>query len=149
MTRLLYNVHLTNGLRSPKYDKYVSSRYMYRKSFLHPTKITGVSGQNLRISGYHMARQFRNDTGFVMEKHKSTTSERPYAKRRSFSWSPNVSQSRSDTFTLSTTSQDRSRTCFQIVLFRTVLPIRWNDWSYILVDSVLVDSPNGGHVRGQ
>lgn len=124
MTRLLYNVHLTNGLRSPKYDKYVSSRYMYRKSFLHPTKITGVSGQNLRISGYHMARQFRNDTGFVMEKHKSTTSERPYAKRRSFSWSPNVSQSRSDTFTLSTTSQDRSRTCFQIVLFRTVLPIR-------------------------
>ncbi len=69
--------HLTNLLRSPKYDKYVSSLYMYLKSFLQPTKITGTSGQNFRISGYHIARQFRNDTGLAIEKHSSTTSERP------------------------------------------------------------------------
>lgn len=40
-------------------------------------KMTGVSGQNRRISGYHMAKQFRNDVGFAIEKHKSTTSDRP------------------------------------------------------------------------
>lgn len=47
--------------------------------------MTGVSGQNRRISGYHIARQLRNDAELAMEKHKRTTSERPYAKRRSLS----------------------------------------------------------------
>ena len=48
---------------------------MYRRSFLQPTSSTGVCGQKRRISGYHMALQFRNDTGFVIEKHRSTTSD--------------------------------------------------------------------------
>lgn len=83
---------------------------MYLKSFLQPTRMTGVSGQNRRISGYHIALQFRKDTGLAIEKHRSTTSDRPYAKRRSLSWSPNVSHSLRDTFTPSTTSHERSNT---------------------------------------
>uniref|UniRef100_A0AAG5DBW7 Uncharacterized protein n=1 Tax=Anopheles atroparvus TaxID=41427 RepID=A0AAG5DBW7_ANOAO len=62
ITRSDFRAARTNGLRSPK-------------SFLHPTRMTGVSGQNLRISGYHMARQFRSETGFAIEKQSSTTSE--------------------------------------------------------------------------
>jgi len=38
----------------------------------------------------------------------------PYAKRLSFSWSPNVSHNRSDTLTPSTTSHDRSSTSLWI-----------------------------------
>lgn len=48
---------------------------MYRKSFLHPTNRTGVCGQNLLISGYHITLQFRKETGLVMEKHSNTTSD--------------------------------------------------------------------------
>lgn len=48
---------------------------MYRRSFLHPTKRTGVCGQNLLISGYHITLQFRKETGLVMEKHSNTTSD--------------------------------------------------------------------------
>lgn len=38
----------------------------------------------------------------------------PYANRLSFSWSPNVSHKRNETFTPSTTSHERSNTCKQI-----------------------------------
>lgn len=48
---------------------------MYRRSFLHPTNRTGVCGQNLLISGYHITLQFRKETGLVMEKHSNTTSD--------------------------------------------------------------------------
>lgn len=48
---------------------------MYRRSFLHPTNRTGVCGQNLLISGYHITLQFRKETGLVMEKHSKTTSD--------------------------------------------------------------------------
>jgi hypothetical protein len=37
--------------------------------------MTGVWGQNRRISGYHMARQLRSETGLVIEKQRSTTSD--------------------------------------------------------------------------
>lgn len=37
--------------------------------------MTGTSGQNLRISGYHMALQFLRDIGLAMEKHSNTTSD--------------------------------------------------------------------------
>lgn len=70
-----FKFYLTNGLLSPKYERYFSSRYIYLKSFLHPTKITGVSGQNLRISGYHIALQLRNDIGLAIEKHNKTISD--------------------------------------------------------------------------
>lgn len=69
------DLYLTKGLRSPKYDRYVSSLYIYRKSFLQPTSITGVSGQNLRISGNHIALQLRKDIGLAIEKHSKTTSD--------------------------------------------------------------------------
>ena len=65
------------GLRSPRLERYVSSRYMYRKSFLQPTKMIGVCGQNRLISSYHMVLQLRKDIGFVMEKQRRTTSALP------------------------------------------------------------------------
>lgn len=47
------------------------------RSFLHPTNSTGVLGQNLLISGYHISRQFLSDTGLLTLKHSRTTSDLP------------------------------------------------------------------------
>ena len=63
------------GLRSLKWDRYVSSQYMKRRSFLQPTSSTGVLGQKRRISGNHIALQLRSDFGLPIEKHSSTTSD--------------------------------------------------------------------------
>lgn len=45
------------------------------RSFLQPTRSTGVCGQKRLISGYHIAWQLRSDTGLVIEKHSNTTSD--------------------------------------------------------------------------
>lgn len=118
----------------------VSSMYIYRRSFLQPTKTIGVCGQNRRISGHHITLQFFRDVGFAIEKQRRTTSDLkmklnntsyndrllqyhqysskhrnylfylPYANLLSLSWSPNVSHKRNDTLTPSTYSHDLSST---------------------------------------
>lgn len=50
------------------------------RSFLQPTRSTGVCGQKRLISGYHIAWQLRSDTGLVIEKHSNTTSDLKFHK---------------------------------------------------------------------
>ena len=52
-----------------------------------------------------------------MSKHIKTTSDRPYAKRRSLWWSPNVSHSLNETFIPSTTVHEFSNTFGRISSF--------------------------------
>ena len=48
---------------------------MKRKSFLHPTNMTGVFGQNRFIWAYHISLQFSKELARPISKHMRTTSD--------------------------------------------------------------------------
>lgn len=80
------------------------------------TKVFGIPVEKVVFSLVKDAWTFRFKLAADMLKTLSSLSfltHLPYANRLSFSWSPNVSHRRSETFTPSTTSHERSNTCKQ------------------------------------